>query len=127
MRGMQTAAILLLLLVAFWQARRIQDLEARVQSLDAQNGAALAEFLGRHGDDVRRAGRWLHEIYRSPHWLARPGGLCEGGAPDVDAMVSWLLDTYVIARLDGASEDEARARILRSVEASDEWRVKHRR
>lgn len=69
-------------------------------------------------EEIVRAGQWLHGWLESPEGGARPGGLCPGGAPDVNATASLLFDTYLHARARGASEIAAREAVLQRARAA---------
>lgn len=69
---------------------------------------------------------WLDNLYASQEGLRRPGGLVPNGRLDTESIASWLFQSYLQARADGDTPDEARAVIRASIEQSPEWREKHR-
>jgi len=71
----------------------------------------------------RDAGDWLQRVYQEE--LLRPEGLWIDGGPDWEGIAAWLLDAYQGLRDSGRSPDQAKATILASIRASDEWRQKH--
>jgi hypothetical protein len=75
--------------------------------------------------ELTSAAQWLHEYYQSPEGLQRPQGLSIDNRPDFEGVGAWILDTYVWARAEGASEEEARQRIVQAIQGSDEWKAKH--
>jgi hypothetical protein len=75
--------------------------------------------------EITAAAQWLHEYYQSQDGLQRPQGLWIGDRPDFEGVSAWILDVYVWSRAEGASDEEARQRIVRAIQGSDEWKLKH--
>jgi hypothetical protein len=75
--------------------------------------------------EVTAAAQWLHEFYKSQEGLQRPQGLWINDQPDFEGVSAWVFDTYVWSRVDGASDEDARQRIVRAIQGSDEWKLKH--
>jgi hypothetical protein len=75
--------------------------------------------------ELTAAAQWLHEYYQSQEGLQRPQGLWVNDRPDFEGVSAWILDVYVWARAEGASDEEARQRIVRAIQGSDEWKLKH--
>lgn len=97
-----------------------QDMEARAQKV------ALERLQGRRAE-LAAATQWLQEFYASDEGLRRPNGLWEAKSQRLDAegIGTWILDVYLNARIAGASDAEARQRIIDAVRGSDEWRRVH--
>ena len=122
--------VLVLLGQAAWQAMRMsavraelaqsqRDLEGRVETL-------AAERLKFRREEMAGAVAWLDEFYRSKDGLQRPGGLVNAESrPDGEAIGVWILDVYLKARVEGATEEEARQRVMDNIKATEEWRKKH--
>jgi hypothetical protein len=122
--------VLVLLGQAAWQAMRMsalgaelaqsqRDLEGRVETL-------AAERLKFSREEMAAAVAWLDEFYRSKDGLQRPGGLVNAESrPDGEAIGVWILDVYLKARIEGASEEQARQRVMDNIKATEEWRKKH--
>lgn len=103
------AAMTILQLIALRRMRvEIATLRAEVEAVSIEP----------RREEIVRAGEWLHAWLQSPDGGAKPGGLCPGGAPDVNAMASLLFDTYLHARAAGASESAAREAVLRRARAA---------
>lgn len=100
------------------QARR--DLEFTVDQL------AREKLHGRR-DEMVRVINWLDDFYRSPEGLERPAGLWQADANKIDgeAIAVWVLDVYLSARLNGASEESAREAVVGQIKATDEWQRRH--
>jgi hypothetical protein len=75
--------------------------------------------------ELTAAAQWLNEFYQSQEGLQRPQGLSIDNRPDFEGVSAWILDVYLWSRAEGASEEEARQRIVRAIQGSDEWKVKH--
>jgi hypothetical protein len=97
-----------------------QDMEARAQKV------ALERLQGRRAE-LAAATQWLQEFYASEEGLRRPNGLWDAKSQRLDAegIGTWILDVYLNARIAGASDAEARQRIMDAVRGSDEWRRVH--
>lgn len=122
--------ILVLLGQAAWQAMRISALNAELEqsqrNLETRVESMAAEKLKFRREEMAGIVAWLDEFYRSKDGLQRPGGLVNAESrPDGEAIGVWVLDVYLKARIEGASEDEARQRVMDSIKGTDEWRKKH--
>ena len=122
--------VLVLLGQAAWQAMRMSALRAEVaqsqRALETRVESLAAEKLKFRREEMSAIVQWLDEFYRSKEGLQRPGGLINAqGRPDGEAIGVWILDVYLKARIEGASEDEARQRIIDNIKGTDEWRKKH--
>lgn len=122
--------VLVLLGNTAWQATRLSALRAELsqaeRSLETRVEALAAEKLKFRREELAAIVAWLDDFYRSQEGLQRPGGLINAaGRPDGEAIGVWILDVYLKARIDGASEDEARQRVVDSIKGTDEWRRKH--
>jgi len=122
--------ILVLLGQAAWQAMRISALRAELdqsrRALEGKVEALAAEKLNFRREELAAIVAWLDEFYRSPEGLQRPGGLMNAeNRPDGEAIGVWVLDVYLKARIGGASEDEARQRVMDNIRGTEEWRKKH--
>lgn len=122
--------ILVLLGQAAWQAMRISALRSEVdqaqRALETRVERLAAERLAFKREEMASIVSWLDEFYRSADGLQRPNGLVNAeNRPDGEAIGVWVLDVYLKARVEGASEDEARQRVIDSIRGTDEWRKKH--
>jgi len=124
-------AVLVLLGQAAWQAIRISSVRAELQqsqrALDSSVQRLANEKLQFHREEMAAVVQWLDEVYRGADGLQRPGGLVrvDSGRPDGEAIGVWILDVYLKARIEGASEEEARQMVLDQIKGTDEWRAKH--
>ena len=131
--------ILLLVVIAIllgqvlWQALRIERLKYEVgfnqRHLAEQAGTLAAERLHGHREDIVQATRWLHEFYASADGLQRPDGLwlTQQKQPDFEGIGAWVFDVYLTARVNGASDADARQAIVDAIKQSDEWRRLHQK
>jgi hypothetical protein len=122
--------VLVLLGQAAWQAMRMSALRAELaqsqRDLEGRVEALAAERLTFRREEMASAVAWLDEFYRSKDGLQRPGGLVNAESrPDGEAIGVWILDVYLKARIEGASEEEARQRVMDNIKATEEWRKKH--
>lgn len=125
--------IAILLGQVLWQALRIERLKNEVgfteRHLSEQAGKLAAERLNGHRADIVQATRWLHEFYASSDGLQRPDGLwlAQQKQPDFEAIGAWVFDVYLNARVNGASDADARQAIVDAIKQSDEWRRLHQK
>jgi hypothetical protein len=122
--------ILVLLGQAAWQAMRMSALKAELEqsrrALDTRVAKLAADRLKFRREEMASIVQWLDEFYRSADGLQRPGGLVNAESrPDGEAIGVWVLDVYLKARVEGASEDEARQRVMDNIKGTEEWRKKH--
>jgi hypothetical protein len=123
--------ILVLLGQAAWQAMRISGLKAELEqsqrALEGRVESLAAEKLKFRREEMVSIVQWLDEFYRSQDGLQRPGGLVNASTnrTDGEAIGVWVLDVYLQARIEGASEEEARQRVADQIKGTDEWRLKH--
>lgn len=123
--------ILVLLGQAAWQAMQISGLKAELEqsqrALEGRVESLAAEKLKFRREEMVSIVQWLDEFYRSQDGLQRPGGLVNASTnrTDGEAIGVWVLDVYLKARIEGASEEEARQRVADQIKGTDEWRLKH--
>lgn len=117
---------------AAWQQTRISALQAGLEQshreLETRVESLAQKKLEFRREEMAAAVAWLDDFYRSPDGLQRPGGLVNAdNRPDGEAIGVWILDVYLKARIEGATEDEARQRVMDSIKGTEEWRRKHGR
>ena len=123
--------ILVLLGQAAWQAMQISSLKAELEqsqrALEGRVESLAAEKLKFRREEMVSIVQWLDEFYRSQDGLQRPGGLVNASTnrTDGEAIGVWVLDVYLKARIEGASEEEARQQVAGQIKGTDEWRLKH--
>jgi hypothetical protein len=123
--------VLVVLGYAAWQAMQISALRAELvqsqRALESRVESIAIEKLNFRREEMVATVQWLDEFYRSPDGLQRPGGLVNPASNRVDgeAIGVWVLDVYLKARIEGASEEEARRRVADNITGTDEWRRKH--
>ena len=115
---------------AAWQAMRMSALRAELaqsqRDLEGRVTTLAAERLQFRREEMAAAVAWLDEFYRSKDGLQRPGGLVNAESrPDGEAIGVWILDVYLKARIEGATEEQARQRVMDNIRATEEWRKKH--
>ena len=110
-------------ILAFYQWSTVRSLRAEL----ADRGRTLktCQQLMPTRPEVTAAGQWLNEFYKSQDGLQRPQGLWINDQPDFEGVSAWILDVYVWSRAEGASDEDARQRIVRTIQGSDEWKLKH--
>ena len=124
------AAVLLIGAIAVWQFVAIQRLRSDLDVARADTGRMRAENerlreIPRRRDEMVAAGRWLHEYYRSEEGLQRASGLWFNDQPDFEGIGAWLLDVYLSARIEGATDEAARQRVVDSIRQTEEWKARH--
>ena len=135
-RSRVLTTILLIIIVAlvgqlFWQNRRISQLQSSMEfqqkQFEAQASKLAAEKLKGYRGDVMQAAQWLHDYYASPEGLKRADGLWRADLkqPDFEAFGAWVIDVYLNARVEGKTDDEAKALIRNAIQGSDEWKRVH--
>src|SRR5687768_13623253 len=77
------------------------------------------------GEEMMQAGAWLDGYYRSAEGLQRREGLSKNGVPDWEGVGAWLFGVYFMARVDGKTQDQARAAVVAGIRHTDEWQSKH--
>ena len=136
LRRLKTANTLLALVIlvllgqAAWQAMRMSALRAELaqsqRDLEGRVETLAAERLKFSREEMAAAVAWLDEFYRSKEGLQRPGGLVNAESrPDGEAIGVWILDVYLKARIEGATAEEAKQRVMDNIKATEEWRQKH--
>ena len=122
-------AVVVLAIINVSQFMTNQNLRSDYVALRAQIErravALVADRLRALRNDVIAAGYSLHAFYQSADGLARPEGLWIKGQPDFEGIGAWVLDVYLGARLTGATDEEARQKMVDGIKRSDEWRQKH--
>lgn len=133
---MLSGAVVVLTVVAVWQASAIRMLRSDVlqarrveeslrKDVNAHAEALAAAVLDRRRPEVMEAGNWLHAFYQSPEGFGRPQGLCAGGRPDFDAISRWLLDVYLRERFAGVSDEAARRKVVQNIQETEQWKSAH--
>ena len=61
---------------------------------------------------------------KSPEGLQRPDGLWIGDHPDFEGISAWQ-EVFWQQTQSGKTDEEAKAEVIRQIEASDEWQRKH--
>ena len=123
--------ILVLLGQAAWQAMQVSGLKAELEqsqrALEGRVESLAAEKLKFRREEMVSIVQWLDEFYRSQDGLQRPGGLVNASTnrTDGEAIGVWVLDVYLKARIEVASEEEARQQVADQIKGTDEWRLKH--
>lgn len=112
------------------QYNTIGQLRADVAGADAriatQARAMAAESMHGQGAEVQRVMEWLNDFYKSEEGLRRPEGLWIAGHPDYEGLSVWIFDVYIRRRLEGDTEEQARAAVEAAIKESQEWKTKHR-
>lgn len=111
--------------IPIWQPKGVvaSSLYRRDAGPDGSTGG-VSDRPGRA--EMMRALEVLHEFYKAPEGLQRPQGLWIDGHPDFEGIGTWLFDVYFGQRLAGFPPELAAAEVRRQIEASDEWKTKHR-
>lgn len=122
--------VLVLLGNTAWQAMRLSSMRAEIEQLrrglETRAATLAAEKLEFRREELVAIVGWLDEFYRSTDGLQRPGGLVNAdNRPDGEAIGVWVLDVYLKARVEGASEADARQRVIDNIKGTEEWRKKH--
>ncbi len=129
MNTVLAVVVLVLLYQTAWQAMRMSALRAELEqsqrALETRVETLAAEKLKFRREEMAAVVQWLDDFYRAPEGLQRPGGLMRDGKPDGEAIGVWILDVYLKARIEGATEEEARQRVTDNIKGTDEWRKKH--
>lgn len=107
-----TVACATLVVLCLFQWRVIRDLKTELAAVDARaQQAALVDLAGRR-DEVLRVITWIGASGRASVAASPSDGICGDGAPDVGRIGRWLFDTYLLERARGATEIDARQRLL---------------
>ena len=122
--------ILALIGQVVWQGRRVSALQAELaqgqRAFETRAESLAADKIAFRREELVTAVGWLDDFYRSEDGLQRPGGLVRAdNRPDGEAIGVWILDVYLKARIEGATEDEARQRVIDNIKGTEEWRKKH--
>jgi hypothetical protein len=117
------ALIVVLGVLGLYQWSVIRGLRAELD--DTARVRQACQALVPNRDELSAAALWLHQFYQSPEGLQRPQGLWIGDRPDFEGISAWILDTYVWARVEGATPDEAKDRIVKTIQGAEEWKLKH--
>lgn len=133
LRTVLLSVIVILLGQVIWQAWRIERLKDEVgftrRHIEERAGELAGERLKGHREDIVRVSQWLHEFYASADGLRRPDGLwlAQQKQPDFEALGAWVFDVYLSARVNGASDADARQAVVDAIKGTDEWRQAHAR
>jgi len=131
LKAVLVSVIVILLGQVVWQMWRIERLKNEIgftnRHLEERAGELAAERLHGHREDIVRASQWLHEFYGSADGLRRPEGLwlAQQRQPDFEALGAWVFDVYLNARVNGASDADARQAVVDAIKGTDEWRRVH--
>ena len=108
-------------------SRLKMDQESVQAEVEKRAAATAAERLQGHREDIVRAAQTLQDFYHSDDGLRRPDGLWNAAAHQVDmeAIGVWLFDVYLKARINGASDEDARKQMTDAIRGTDEWRRVH--
>ena len=123
--------IVILLGQATWQEVRLHALRSQLEQsrrhFDEAVARAATERLRAHRSEILLVEQWLHAFYASPEGLQRPNGLWRDDRkqPDFEAISTWVFDVYLTARVNGASEEDARHAVEDAIRGSDEWKRVH--
>ncbi|MGH9387884.1 MAG: M12 family metallopeptidase [Vicinamibacterales bacterium] len=101
---------------AEWRTKHPTWTPAAARAIPSKVSVDHAEFL----DALRR----LDAFYAAPEGLGRPNGLSASEGPDFWGVSTWLFDTYLNARMSGASASVAWSEVVDSIRATPEWRSK---
>ncbi len=123
MKRWQIALVVGVALLALYQWSLVRTLRAELA--DTGRVLTVCKQTIPTREDLTAAALWLHEYYKSQEGLQRPDGLWLGDRPDFEGLSAWILDVYVWARAEGATDEEARQRIVQAIQGSDEWKAKH--
>jgi hypothetical protein len=112
MTRMLTAASIALVALCLFQWRVIRDLKTELATVDARARQAALVDLDDRRDEVLRVITWIDASSRAAGTSGPSDGICRDGAPDVDRIGRWVFDTYLLERAKGATEIDARQRLL---------------
>jgi hypothetical protein len=122
--------IVLLLGQAGWQTMQLSAVKDQLRQSQRALSTRVESMAGAKlqfpREELAAAVKWLDDFYRSPDGLQRPGGLVNPDhRPDGEAIGVWIVEVYLHARIEGATETEARQRVIDNIKGTDEWRAKH--
>ncbi len=106
------AACVLLAALCILQWVTLTRLKADLASADER---ALRAAYEERLEDLARAIGWLDAYIRNEEGLGQPAGLCPNGQPDVEGIRRWILDVYAGERARGASDADARRRVIEAI------------
>jgi hypothetical protein len=89
----------------------LRSMRTEIARLRAES---VSYALESRGEELQRAGAWLHSWLQRPEGGSRTGGLCSDGQPDLESIRKLLFGVYLTRRAAGASEAEAREAVIRS-------------
>lgn len=127
---LSTAIVILMGHIA-WQTIQLRSLRAELRYMGRHYEESVsrlaAEKLRGRREDIVRTSQWLHEFYASTEGLQRAEGLWISSEkhPDFEAIGAWVFDVYLNARINGASDADARQAVVDAIHATDEWRRVH--
>ena len=103
------------------------DNAAVLSEVEKRAAATASERLQGHREDIVRAAQTLQDFYHSDEGLRRPDGLwlAEQHQVDTEAIGVWIFDVYLKARINGATDEEARKQMTDAIRGTDEWRRVH--
>lgn len=126
-----SATIVLLMGHIAWQTFQVRSLRAELRykerHYEESVGQLATERLRGRREDIVRTAQWLHEYYASADGLQRPDGLWNSieKHPDFEGIAAWVFDVYLNARINGASDADARQAVVDAIHGTDEWRRVH--
>jgi hypothetical protein len=109
MQRLAGIAIVALTAVVIIQFAALRRMRMEISRLRVE---AVAMGLEARKDEIARTGAWLHAWLQTPEGGSRPGGLCPGGAPDVDTIRRLIFGTYLQVRAGGTTEMDARGSVV---------------
>ncbi len=112
MTRMLTAASIALAALCLFQWRVIRDLKTELATVDVRARQAALVDLDDRKDEVLRVITWIGASSRAAGTSGPSDGICRNGAADVDRIGRWVFDTYLLERAKGATEIDARQRLL---------------
>lgn len=102
--------------VCIFEGMALRRLKADLAHVDARAYRAALVDLHDRRDEVLRMLAWLDAYTRTDEGLGQREGLCKGGTPDLGAIGTWAFDVYLRERVSGASEIEARQRVVDAIQ-----------
>jgi hypothetical protein len=122
------AGVLVLGVAVIMQFVTIRNQRAEIAAAQAETERLRVESdrlreIPRQRAEMVETGRWLHQVYQNE--LKRPQGLWIGDQPDFEGIGAWLLDVYLTQRIEGATPEAARQRVIDAIQQTEEWQRHH--
>ena len=105
-------AVVVLATVAVIQLVTLRRMRVEIGQLRTQ---AVEYAVDTRGDEIERAGKWLHAWLQTENGGSMAGGLCPAGSPDLTVIRQQIFGTYLRARAHGATEAGARLAVISSL------------